>query len=82
MIVVSLAWFRLTATNPSLHHFLISECYLAGTQYSRHAVAVSQGELDLDIDPPRSLPRDPSCPQPVVLAGAHHVTHLINSYVL
>lgn len=55
------------------------ECYLAGAQHSRHAVAVSQGELDLDVDPPRSLSRDPDRPQPVVLAGAHHVTDLIQS---
>lgn len=51
--------------------------YLAGAQYSRHAVTVSQGELDLNVDPPRSLSRDPDCPQPVVLAGAHHVTDLV-----
>lgn len=51
--------------------------YLAGTQNSRHAVAVSQGELDLDVDPPGSFSRDPARPQPVVLTGAHHVTHLM-----
>ena len=56
-----------------------SECYLAGAQYTRHAVAVSQGELDLDVDPPRSVSREPARPQPVVLAGAHHVTDLIQS---
>lgn len=50
--------------------------YLAGAQYSRHAVAVSQGEFNLNIDPPGSLSRDPACPQPVVLARAHHITHL------
>lgn len=60
----------------------VSLCYLAGAQDSRHAVAVSQGELDLNVDPPRSLSRDPDCPQPVVLAGAHHVTDLIQSVVL
>lgn len=58
---------------------LCSGCYLAGSQYSRHAVAVSQRELDLDVDPPRSLSRDPHGPQPVVLAGAHHITDLIHS---
>lgn len=54
-----------------------SVCYLAGAQYSRHAVTVSQGELDLDVDPPGSFPRDPACHQPIVLARAHHVTDLI-----
>lgn len=54
-------------------------CYLAGAQYSRHAVTVSQGELDLDVDSPRSLSWDPDCSQPVVLAGAHHITDLIHS---
>lgn len=53
-----------------------SVCYLAGTQNSRHAVAVPEGELDLDVDPPGSLSRDPDRPQPVVLTGAHHVTDL------
>lgn len=66
--------FYLFASSASL-----SDCYLAGAQYSRHAVAVSQGELDLDVDPPGSLSRDPDCPQPVVLAGAHHITDLIQS---
>lgn len=51
-------------------------CYLAGAQHSRHAVAVPQRELDLDVDSPGSLSRDPHRPQPVVLAGAHHITHL------
>lgn len=51
--------------------------HLAGAQYSRHAVAVSQGELDLDVDPPGSVPGDPARHQPVVLARAHHVTDLI-----
>lgn len=56
-----------------------SKCYLAGAQYSRHAVAVPQRELDLNVDPPRSLSGDPDCPQPVVLAGAHHITDLNQS---
>jgi hypothetical protein len=51
--------------------------YLAGSQDSRHAVTVPEGELDLDIDPPGSVTRDPACPQPVVLTGTHHVTHLV-----
>lgn len=59
----------------------LPECYLAGAQHSWHAVAVSQGELDLDVDPPGSLSRDPDRPQPVVLAGAHHVTDLNRSLV-
>lgn len=50
--------------------------YLAGAQHSRHAVAVPQRELDLDVDSPRSLTRDPHRPQPVVLARAHHIAHL------
>lgn len=55
----------------------IGVCYLAGAQDSGHAVAVSECKLDLDVDPPGSLSREPARPQPVVLTGAHHVTHLI-----
>lgn len=40
---------------------LDSERHLARSQDPRHAVAVSQGELDLDVDPPRALSRDPPC---------------------
>lgn len=56
--------------------------YLAGAQNSRHAVAVSQCELDLNIDPPGSFSRNPARPQPVILAGAHHVTDLIRRAII
>lgn len=69
-------WTRSIFSPPAA---LLSPCwrYLAGAQHSRHAVAVPQRELDLDVDSPGSLSRDPHRPQPVVLAGAHHITHLM-----
>lgn len=51
--------------------------YLAGAGDPRQAVTVSQGELDFNVDPLRSGPRDPVCPQPVVLIGFQDVTHLV-----
>lgn len=65
------------------HSSIISlQCYLAGAQHSRHAVAVSEGELDLDVDSPGSLSGDPARPQPIVLAGTHHITDLIHRHIV
>ncbi|KAJ8360553.1 hypothetical protein SKAU_G00170780 [Synaphobranchus kaupii] len=53
------------------------EGLLAGAQYPGHAVAVSQGELDLDVDASGAISLDPVGAQPIVLTGAHDVTHLV-----
>lgn len=53
--------------------------YLAGAGDAWQAVTVSQGELDFDVDPLSAGPRDPVCPQPVVLIGFQDVTHLVRS---
>lgn len=41
--------------------------YLAGASDSWQAVAVPQSEFDFHVDPLSAGPRDPVCPQPVVL---------------
>lgn len=50
---------------------------LAGSENAWHAVAVSQSEFHLDVDPPGAVTLDPVGPEPVVLARAHHVAHLV-----
>ena len=53
--------------------------YLASASDPWQAVAVSQRELDFDVDPLSAGPRDPVCPQPVVLIGFQDVTNLVSS---
>lgn len=52
----------------------------AGAGYSRQAVTVSEGELDLDVDALGSVAGDVPRPQPVVLTGLHHVAHLVGTH--
>lgn len=52
----------------------------AGTGDPGQTVAVPQGELDLDVDPLRSLAADVSRSQPVVLVGLHDVAHLVSPH--
>lgn len=60
------------ATHPE-HAFM----YLTGAGDPWEAVTVSQGELDFDVDPLSSRPRDPVCPEPVVLIGLQDIAHLV-----
>lgn len=53
---------------------------LAGAGHPGQAVAVPQGELDLDVDALRSLSADVARPQPVVLIGLHDVAHLVGPH--
>lgn len=60
----------------NLHRWLCS-VYLAGAGDAWQAVAVSQSKLDFNVNPLSPGPRDPVCPQPVVLTGFEDVTHLV-----
>lgn len=53
---------------------------LAGTRDPWYAIAVPQGEFDLDVDPLCSFATDVPSPQPVVLVGLHHIAHLISPH--
>lgn len=55
------------------------EGLLAGACHTRDAVAVPQGELELDEDPLAVTPGDPTRLQPVVLVGLHNVAHLVGA---
>ena len=60
---------------------MCSDAHLfAGPRDAGQAVAVPQGELDLDVDALRSFSADVSRPQPVVLVGLHDVTHLVGPH--
>ncbi len=53
------------------------EGLLTATRHAWDAVAVSQGELQLDEDALAALPPYPPRLEPVVLTGLHHVAYLI-----
>lgn len=61
-------------------HVLSDANLFAGTGDPGQTVAVPQGELDLDVDPLRSLAADVSRSQPVVLVGLHDVAHLVSPH--
>lgn len=58
------------------------ESLLAGARHARDAVAVPQGELQLDEDPLAITPGNPACLQPVVLVWLHDIADLVRAYRL
>lgn len=70
-------FYRSQATDSPLRHPEHALMYLTGAGDARQAVAVPQRKLDFHVDPLGSGPRDPVCPQPVVLIGLEDITHLV-----
>jgi len=58
------------------------ESLLAGAHHARDAVAVPQGELQLNEDPLAIAPGNPARLQPVVLVWLHDVADLVRAYRL
>lgn len=52
---------------------------LASPHDARKTIAVPQGELDLNVHPLSPFSGDPVSSEPVILAGFHHVAHLVGS---
>ncbi len=55
------------------------ERLFAGADDAGQAVTVTKGEFDLNVDALGRATPDPVSPEPVVLIGLHHVTHLVCS---